>query len=161
MCKAGVVACVSHDDDDDDDDDEQEAARSADAPTKTPLDEDTAPKSVTDHPNLLRISPRSFTPRSPTKGFWGRFREKLRRGANFFRRPFAPTKNFQTKTSYRGYRGVNNKYGSSRIQGTSARKGIFENLRRRNAEDGYFPTARLRGNSRVRSESQESRRFFC
>ena len=34
-----VVACVSHDDDDDDD--EQEAARSADAPTKTPLDEDT------------------------------------------------------------------------------------------------------------------------
>ena len=38
-----VVACVSHDDDDDDDDedDDDEQARSADAPTKTPLDEDT------------------------------------------------------------------------------------------------------------------------
>ena len=37
-----VAACVSHDDDDDDDeDDDDEQARSADAPTKTPLDEDT------------------------------------------------------------------------------------------------------------------------
>ena len=37
-----VAACVSHDDDDDDEeDDDDEQARSADAPTKTPLDEDT------------------------------------------------------------------------------------------------------------------------
>ena len=127
-----------------------------------------APKSVTDQPE-------EFYSEVSDQGILGSVSRKVRRGANLFRRPKTSKQNFLAGIPRRNLL----KYGSSRIQGTSVRKGIFENLRRRNADDGYFPTALLRGEFQgsvesqngsiawefqglawVRSESQESRRFF-